>query len=256
MPFVAFSGTMSEATALLTQLPAVLAGDAADVYGVAERVKLRAGVALLSEVQQDFIDKSRGGVGRDGIRWPKLKPETVAQRRVTRAEYKAAGVKGDRTRGLLTPEQNEHWKRRFRAVYLACLRDTDPGTAKRIAGAAAWKWVKEHFGAVTRLELFGQRQVDILRDTGELFRSLTPGVDYTPSDAPGQVFDVSKPGRVIVGTNKKPWHHTGDPEKGLPARPLWPPDGSIPDAWRPGVDDAIATGVTEAVAAILQGVAV
>lgn len=251
---VTFQGTRAEATALIASIPAILAGTAADPFGVANRVKLRAGVALLSEVQQDFITKSRGGRGRDGIQWPALKPETVAQRRVTAAEKKAAGIKGERVRGYLTPEQDREWRKKFRSVFLAARRDVSAEAARRIAFGAAWKWVKERFGAQTRKELFGGRKVDILRDTGELFRSITPGVEYTPSGAPGQVFDVTQPGRVVVGTNKKPWHQHGRPERGLPARPLWPEDGSIPDAWWPGVNDAITTGITEAVAAVLRGV--
>lgn len=251
---IVFNGTRDEAVDLIRSLPAILAGVVPDPFGLADRVKLRAGVALLSEVQQDFIVKSRGGTGRDGVKWPDLKPETVANRRVTRAEKKAAGVTGRRVRGLLTPAQDREWRKRFRVVYLAARRDVGHDEARRIAFASAWKWVKEHFGAVTRKEVFGGRKVDILRDTGELFRSLTPGVEYTPSGEPGQVFDTSRPGRVIVGTNKKPQHQTGDPARGLPARHLWPADGKIPDAWWPGVNDAIRTGTGEVIAAILRGV--
>ena len=58
----------------------------------------------------------------------------------------------------------------------------------------------------TLLMKYGGRQVDILRDTGLLLNSLSPGVVSAE-----QVFKVA-PGTVIVGTNRK-WaycHHYGD----------------------------------------------
>lgn len=90
-------------------------------------------------------------------------------------------------------------------------------------------------------------QVEILRDTGELFRSLSPGVEATPSNAPGQVFAVP-PGRVIVGTNKKPWHHRGVPGK-LPARPLWPKQ--LPDAWWRAIMGAYRRGLVKMLVELL-----
>ena len=73
---------------------------------------------------------------------------------------------------------------------------------------------------------------DILRDTGLMFRSLSPGVFSFDSAAPGAEFQIFDrlPGRVIVGTNRYPQHHTGIPGK-LPKRELWPSDGNLPEAW-------------------------
>src|SRR5437868_10069394 len=57
----------------------------------------------------------------------------------------------------------------------------------------------------------GQGAPLILRDTGLLFNSLSPGISARPN-----------PGQVIVGTNdpKAAWHHRGTTT--IPARPLWP----------------------------------
>lgn len=86
---------------------------------------------------------------------------------------------------------------------------------------------QERDNAVAVLRLASS--VDILRDTGIMLRSMSPGVDSAPSGASMQIFDA-KPGSVIVGTNRYPWHHTGIPGR-LPARHLWPPDGRLPDSW-------------------------
>jgi hypothetical protein len=80
------------------------------------------------------------------------------------------------------------------------------------------------------------RQVDILRDTGLMLRSFSPGYfDLTTValNMPSVEFQVfsTLPGQVIVGTNRHPWHHFGNPETNLPARHLWPPDGNLPDVW-------------------------
>lgn len=158
---------------------------------------------------------------------------------------------GKRVRGFLTPAQDREWRRVFRRAFYAARADVGEAEAKRIAGAAAWKFAREAFGYRTRTELFGNRKVDVLRDTGELLRALTPGVEAEPSGAPGQIFEVH-PGRVVVGVNKKAWHHKGDRRRGLPARPLWPDDG-IPEAWVPAVNEAVETGVLEAVRAVLGG---
>lgn len=196
MADVVYRGTAGEAAAMVREAVAAMTGGP-DPHGVGRALKLRMGVALLSCVQTDFITKSRGGVGRDGIKWEPLKPETVARRRLGKADKRA--VKGKSA------------KDRF--AYLAA------------------------------------RDVEILRDTGELFRSFEPGVEDRPSNADGQVFDLLADS-VTVGTSKKPWHHKGIPGR-LPARPFWPPDGSLPPAWWRAVNEAAVTGVVRAVEAVL-----
>ena len=95
------------------------------------------------------------------------------------------------------------------------------------------KKLKEE-GAKTKLEVYGNRQVEILRDTGVLFNSLSPGrlddaggsPSYSPPSGDGgdqQIFESLTNG-VIVGTNV-PYariHNEGDASKGIPARPIVP----------------------------------
>lgn len=248
MARVTWNGTREELHALLGRLPAVLSGRAPDPLGLARGLQLRLGVALLSKVQQAFLIKSRGGTGDDGITWPPLKRATVAQRRATAAERRAAGATGRRVRGLLTPAQDRRWRRIFatrRARFEA--QGLGPGAASARAAQAAWAVLKAE-GALTRLAAFGGRQVDTLRDTGELFRSFSPGVEDRPSGAEGQVFEV-RPGAVTVGTNKKPWHHAGVPGR-LPARPFWP--DVLPDAWWRHLLGVYARGLARAVARAVE----
>lgn len=84
-----FRGTSEQARRMIAQLPTILAGRAADAAQVARGVQLRVATALLSQVQQDFLVKSRGGTGKDGVKWPPLSPRTVAARRRTKADEKA-----------------------------------------------------------------------------------------------------------------------------------------------------------------------
>jgi len=249
--YVTFTGTRHEAEVLIRQLPAMVAGSIPDPHGYTLPIQLRAGVALLSQIQQDFVTKARGGTGRDGIKWAALKPETIARRRTTAGERKALGIRKGKRRPSLTREQDQLWRAVYWQTYRRALLDLGEKGAKRMAAAVAWKVVKDR-GAKTLVELLGGRAVEILRDTGELFRSLTPGIGDQPSGADGQIFKTP-PGALVVGTNKKPQHHQGDPKRGLPARPFWPPDGTIPSAWWPAIDAAIVTGFVEVIRVILSG---
>lgn len=248
---VTYHGTRAELKAVLAQLPAMLAGKVPDKWQVVDGIAARIGVAALSAIQQDFLVKSRGGTGRDGIRWEPLKRSTIARRPVTPGEKKALGITGPRTRGLLTPAQDKRWRQIY-GTRLARLRlHMSEGEARARAAQIAWAVLKSE-GAKTKIEVLGGRAVDSLRDTGRLLRSLSPGVEATPSGEEEQVFRT-EPGQVIVGTNV-PYAkqlHEGIPGR-LPARPFWPLDGTIPAAWLPGILDAAKTGLIEAAKQIVQ----
>lgn len=239
---VHYRGTRPEAEEAARQLGAMLAGTVPDPQGFARGIQLRAGVALLSEVQRDFLVKSRGGTGRDGIKWAPLKPETIARRRTTRAERKGLGI-GKGRRPSLSPAQDARWRAIYRRTLQAALVDLAPKEAKARAAAIAWATLKKE-GAKTKLELLGSRVVDIGRDTGRMLRSLTPGVEDRPAKEAEQVFEV-EPGAVIVGSNVPYFGRFNE------ARPVWPADGSIPAAWWPGIDRAILSGYAEALARML-----
>lgn len=193
MSRVTFRGSRRELIGLLHSLPAILAGTTADPNGVVQQLMMRIGVAALSQVQQDFIRKSRGGTGKDGITWAPLRPATIARR--------------------LAKERRLSRRRR--------------GKSKAAMHAG---------------------KIDIGRDTGRMLASLSPGVEDRPSGAPGQVFRTAT-GTVTVGT-MVPYaqrFHSGGSNPYQVARPLWPEDGTIPDAWWPAIYRAAARGVAVAI---------
>lgn len=124
--------------------------------------------------------------------------------------------------------------------------------AKKRAFAIAWARMKDA-GAQTMLQKLGSRQVDILRDTGMLLRSLEPGKEDVPSKAEGQIFRTFLPGKVVVGTHEKPWHQHGDPKRNLPARPMWPEDGKIPEAWMVPIRAAARRGLRLIILRLMGG---
>lgn len=248
---VTFEGTREELNQLLSGFFRALVGDGPDPHGVVRGIQLRLGVALLSKIQQAFIVKARGGTDECGIKWPPLKRSTIAQRRTTREERAALGIGGKRVRGLLTTSEDARWRKLFatRKNWLKAKYGLSDREASARAASIAWATLKRE-GAKTKLEVLGGRQVETLRDTGELLRSLSPGVEDRPSGAEGQVFRT-EPGRVIVGTNKKPWHHRGIPGR-LPARHLWPPDGDLPPAWWEALLGVAQRGTLRALVLVLQ----
>jgi hypothetical protein len=101
----------------------------------------------------------------------------------------------------------------------------------------AWNTIKAE-GAKTKLQVYGFRKVDILRDTGILFNSLSPGyfdgTDYEKPQSKGgdqQVFRALNDG-IVIGTNV-PYaasHNYGDPKRGIPKRQFLPE--VVPAVWQ------------------------
>lgn len=221
-------------------------GNSGEAFAAVDTVEMTGANALLSQIWQAFIEKSRGGVGSDGIKWKPLAKSTIAQRRTTAGERTKLGIGGKRVRGLLTPAEDQKWRKIFCKVYAQYRVRMGEKEAMGIAAAVAWKTLKAD-GAKTKLDVLGNRQVDILRDTGELLRSLQPGVDAQPSGNDGQIIRVGE-GRITVGSNKKPWHHRGNPPR-LPSRPLWPLDGKVPEVWMDAILEAMTAAIGKTIGA-------
>ena len=103
-------------------------------------------------------------------------------------------------------------------------------------------------GAKTIIGEYGGMQVDILRDTGLLLNSLSPGYATNYESVPQVENQVFRPGRgeVIIGTNRK-WaaaHHHGVPGR-LPQRRLWPEPKDWPSGWWGSILDAAREGLIE-----------
>jgi hypothetical protein len=243
---VYFRGNRQDARNVMYRLAAMLAGRAADAQLLARGVFYAVGFSVLSDIKDDFIVKSRGGVGADGVKWKPLSQKYLAyQRRFGTGEKaslkKSAGLgKGNRfapggMSGLLNAEQLKRWRQIYAQLLARFLLSMPVVEAKAKAAAIAWTRLKAD-GARTKLEVFGRRQVDIGRDTGILLNSLSPGeltggaasVVYTKPPGEGgdqQVFDALSNG-IMVGTNvayAAAFHKL---------RPFLPQGDRMPEEWR------------------------
>lgn len=213
------------------------------------------GVEALTNIKNDFVLKGDGKAGEDGVTWKPLSKEYLAyQRRFGPNEKsdlkKAAGLGGAHRfapggkKGLLNAQQLKHWRAIFRNMLARFVANGDPlDDAKAHAAAIAWIVVKRH-GAKTMLEVFGNRKVQILKDTGVLLNSISPGKqinekgDYEKPQTKGggeQIFDWMKDG-IIVGTNVA---YAGYHQHGKNARPFLP-KGALPQIW---ADRILAVGM-------------
>lgn len=252
---------------LVRNLPAILSGRVPDAQSIALGFRTRIGYSILSLIMPNFDALGRGNPGADREKWKALSKEYLAYgRKLTPDEAKIKGKSwqgrrfapgeqaalkkqaglGNQHRlapggkhGLLTPQQLKLWRQTYAdrlAWYI--MREPDD-KAKEHAAAIAWIVVKRA-GGKTKLEVFGNRKVQILVDTGRGAGSLTPGTitefgpqaSYNKPAVKGgadQEFDVTDPTETVVGTNVGYMgaHHRGN--KRLPRRRLWPEN--FPSDW-------------------------
>lgn len=228
----------------------------------ADGIKMATAYQFFSLVKQAFIAKSRGGTDESGDSWKPLSPEYLAySRRFGRGEQaalkKAAGLGRANSQyigngqTLLDKKQADLWWATYRRVLSFNVETLPLREAKAIAAGAAWNVVKRA-GGKTKLMVYGKRQVEILRDTGVLLNSLSPGVladrvyaPPPPSGYGGQVVRT-EPGALIVGTNVRyaGAHHYG---KRVPQRRLWPDGNRLPQRWISLISQRLTNGVIRAV---------
>lgn len=260
-------------TRLIRRLPAMIAGKIPDESGIAEGFRNRLGFALFSLIGPNFEDLGRGGSGADGTKWPPLTKAYLAYgRRFGQGEIvslkKAAGLgKGHRhapgkEKGLLTLAQLTTWRQIYgtRLAYLSLRMSYKEASAR--AAAIAWATIKKQ-GAKTKLEVFGNRVVQVLVDTGRLRGSLQPGTLSEGSGPQGayqkpsglggdeQLLDASTSGRVICGTNVKyaVYHHAAKSPKRC--RRLWPQQ--FPTEWWNQILGTAVSGLTRIGELFLSG---
>lgn len=226
---------------------AVMRSGAASRSGgaTADAMMTRAGMALLGRIRAAFIVKARGGTDEAGDSWKPLSPKTIAYSK-TRQRGSGGRTKAERGRAshpsqALNQSQQDRWWQVYRQQ-LAIRKGN-----KRHAAAVAWLILKGE-GAKTLVDKYGHRKVEILRDTGLLLNSLSPGVTTGAS-----VFRVGL-GNVTVGTNRKgaKGHHYGIPGR-LPQRRLWPVVSKWPDSWWDDITDQIKLGIVDIVISLVKG---
>jgi hypothetical protein len=219
MPVIIFRGTRAELSQLLHTIPGILAGRTPHAGDLARALQLRMGNAYLSQLQSDFITKSRGGTGRDGIKWAPPSPVTIAKRR------QSAGDKQNYSRIY------QKWLMILKA------KGFPAEEARKKAAQTARKEQYQHLAS---------RTVDIGRDTNRMFQSLVAGYDAVPPGSSDTTIRYTS-GTLLIGSNVPylQWFHGGTNRH--PARPIAPPNGGIPDAWWPAVLDAGVRGLAQAV---------
>lgn len=247
---VAYTGTASALSRFFDGLPALLADSGIDPTGLSRDLQARLGVRALSLIQESFLDKSRGGGGADGQPWKPLAPSTIARRRLGRGDKKLVTQKA-RTRALTTEERKRfNVEKSKRAAKFLDQGYSRTEAADLALAVTVREMRKKGFAVQTKEEALGSRQVQTLVDTGLLLASLSPGVDNRPSGAPGQVFETP-PGKVVVGTKQRPWHHTTDGSGRLPRRPFFPEP--LPSAWMQSLLETARDGLAKSIAEALRG---
>lgn len=217
----------------LALLPDALTGAIPQYQSESAAIARAMAIELLSCIKEAFIEKSRGGTGSDGITWAPLARATVAYGRrhpglSRRRKYAAKAGRGRRP--LLTAAQDKLW----RGVYAACLRRGDD---KATAAAKAWGAAKRA-GGKTIIGTYGGAQVQIGVDTGRLLASLSPG---------GRDNRLAVgPGTIDVGSN------VSYAAAFAARRPLYPPDGRLPEAWQERLQAVLAAALPEFIRTFLK----
>lgn len=240
-----FRGSRQQLYQRLVILPAQLAGRLPDPTGTVDRLWKAVGIEGLAIIREEFLEKARGGTDAAGITWKPLDPRTVAYKRRhpglnRRRNY--ADRKGRGKRPLLTAEQDRLWRSIYsREIRRQLAAGAGQQDAAAQAAVLAWSVVKRR-GGQTILMRYGKADVEIGRDTGRLFASLSPG----NSD---NRLTVSGPGRISVGTNvayAKHFHAK---------RPLWPSDGNLPEPWRQRLLGVLEDGIQDVVRGLVERIA-
>lgn len=233
---------------LLLALPAILSGRVDDVGGIAHGFKMRLAAQFFSVVKEEFIVKSRGGTDAAGISWPPLSERYLAYGRGPASTRRAGRNAPGGRDGFMTASQLRQWNGIFAGVYAHLATQVSESEAQGRAAAIAWQRMKAR-GVKTKLEVFGSRDVEILRDRGILFNAISPGqlgdagvdANYTPPS--DQFVDAGSAGILIVGVNVEyAKYHQGDASN-PGRRPMWPVDGVLPEVWWDDILDAAVQGL-------------
>ena len=224
----------AEVHARLEQIPAILAGDIHDPTGKLKELYEALAAEALACIHDDFLRKSQGGTGSDGVSWPPLKAETIAYGR----DHGFKKKRGERPRGLLSDAEDAQWRQVFARSYQSLLgQGVGMRDAAGHAAAHAWTVLKAQ-GAGTIIGVFGHFPALVLQRSGALLRSLTPG-----SGSPDQILEVRVEEGVIRVGSRLPQagaHQHGNPARNLPQRKLWPEENEqLPDAWQRRFDAVV-----------------
>jgi hypothetical protein len=255
---VTFVGTREELVQQAELLAAMLTGTKPDTHNIGLMFLSSIGMAALADIHMAFLIKAGGGTDDTGDKWPPLAPSTIAGRRVGPRDSLVAR-EWTKVRNREYKKLQNQFKKHEGDLYERFLVSLDPASARQRAKTIAAIRAREHTG-LTKLQALGGRNVEILRDTGILLNSLSPGIrssggSYSKPSGDGgsdQMFELLS-GTVIVGTNTSyaAAHQTGS--KHLPQRKIVPEgESDIPEEWWDRWLGAAVKSI-EATAALLFG---
>jgi hypothetical protein len=229
-------------------------------------VKLRIGLTALKLIRDAFDRKSNHEAGDDGIQWAELSPETIARRRLGPGDKQMLKGEGIHPTHGLRPFLSEAQDRRWRIIFasrkswLQGMHGMSDEAASAQAAQIAWATLKRE-GAKTKLDVLGSRWVQILKDTGRLAASLSPGIEdpgsfpldgqapppeaVRNSKAADRILRTDEPGVVVVGTAVE------YASRCHAKRPLWPANG-LPAAWNAQLAKVCGQAIAEAVVMVMQ----
>lgn len=251
--FIRWHGSAEELRDRLDRLGSFLTGQEPDQGGIVQQLQLAVGTELLGKVKTAYTDKAEGDTDEMGISWPALAASTLALR------HKGTSARVVKKLGDSIPNLPKHRQRLIRQQYLRLVElyraeefSSKAGArARRVAQrllrlmrphitAARYKKLTKELAKPLRhdqaqaLAIAGAFSL-ILRDTGRLLNSLTPG-----TKSADQVLE-SEPGQIAVGSNVDylKYHQSDRPRKKkrdgtdrLPRRQVLPDDAKpIPPGW-------------------------
>lgn len=231
---------------LTVTLPAILSGDIPDQYGLMNALLARAVYLALEDIRADYLVKSSGGVGKNGVVWDGHAPATIKKR--SRKEGLFSGQSGRAAEGRQRRhEQSVRLQETREEIYRR-------EYAKLRAGGVPAKIASKQASDLARFmtkkmaeyqEKLGRGQegvkgeegsFPILIDDSRLLQSASPGqlsgsglsTTYTPT----QEQSVEYQGRSATVYSNVPYadvHVTGNSKTGMPPRDFTVND--VPAEW-------------------------
>lgn len=257
MTRIRYHGTIDELRDEINGLIDALTGKAGRNDPRVRGVLLAIGLAALSSIKEAFVIKARGGTDAMGISWPELKPETIARRR--QGSHQKHSGKVDKGQYEAVKKQRELrqriQRREFKRLFAEFSTRLPEGEARARANRVASQRATAQSG-MTIVEALGGRVVEILRDTGALLNSLSPGEIAGDSYVipEGQLFELAA-SSVILGSNLiyAATHNFGDAKRRIPRRQFLPDDDTqVPQEW---LDDWVDAGRLAIIAVLQQELA-
>lgn len=220
-------------------LSSVASGHSPQFQTEATGFALRLGTTAMSFLREAYIVKARGGTDAAGLKWEPLAPSTI-EKRLRKGTTKGLRNRLDKARKRLAE---------FRSKYKPGMTPVAKGRHVR---------AKQKFNELAQKYAAAGENLEILRDSGRLYLSLSPGLDQ--SLQPDGILRTH-PGEVICGTNVSyaKYHHSDAPRKmnrmgkpKLPRRPLWPDPSAWPSSWWRQIQNAGLTGMMELAKTVLS----